>query len=122
MWGIQFDKATSNDLICACARFEVRKQGVEHYTVRWHPDIGMEIDRFGAKGWETIRYNAQPADLEAILPKKCDFGRNWTYSDFMLAMTFFGEGYQIGFYQGEWHERDRQRRQGEQNRRAVENG
>lgn len=108
MWGIQFDKDTSNNLICASASFEVRKRGgpYEYYAVRWHPDIGMEIDRRGANGWEVIRRNAKPADLEAILPKKEDFGRDWTYSDFMLAMTFFGEGYQLGFYQGQWHEKE----------------
>lgn len=109
MWGIQFDSETSNSLVCASASFEIRRYSgpSEYYRVRWHPDIGMEIDKVGSSGWEVLKRNAQPQDLEAILPKRSDFGHDWTYQEFMLAMTFFGEGYQLGFSQGEWHERER---------------
>jgi len=110
MWGIEFRGDTGNSLICAIAEFEVRarergKGG--YYRVRWHPDIGMAIDKTCEGGWETFKERAEPEDVEAILPNKSDYGHDWTYRDFMLAMTFWGEGHKRGYAKGEWAARKR---------------
>jgi len=101
MWGIEFRKDTSNSLICASAVFELRtygSMGIEYkeMRVRWHPDIGIAIDERDDDNFKCIKNHAEPKDVEDILPKKNDFGYDWTYANFVLAMTFFGEGYKLG--------------------------
>ena len=102
MWGIEFRSETSNSLICAVAQFQLRKYGESYreMRVRWHPDFGIAIDENKSGEFECIKNYAKPEDVEAILPKKNDFGHDWTYSDFMLAMTFFSEGYKLGKNKG----------------------
>ena len=83
------------------AEFEVRKRNERYcyYRVRFHPDIGMVIERSSRQSddeWETVKKGAKPEDLEALLPKKSDFGKDWTYVDFILAMTFWAEGHKRG--------------------------
>jgi len=114
MYGLEFREA-SNALICGSAEFEVRKRDSTHYyRVIFGPD-GMSIDRpiqnirtadAYDDGWERIKEHATNADIEAILPKRADFGMNWTFSQFMLALTFFGEGHKLGYTQGEWKGRE----------------
>ena len=73
--------------------------------MRWHPDIGMAIDEMENHSgeWKTVKHHAKNADLEAILPKAIDFGHDWTAADFMLAMTFFGEGHKRGYAKGQYN-------------------
>ena len=103
MWGIQFREAR-NSLICANAIFEVRNRDKpdELYRTGMGPD-GWWIDRQDDKGeWVRVSGHAETKDIEAILPNAADFGMDWTYRDFLLALTFFGEGYERGYYQGEY--------------------
>jgi len=112
MYGIEFRKA-DNALICGSCEFEARyaNKPYRFFRVRFHPDIGMAVDESLAKGWETILERATDEDLEKLLPKRQDFGVDWTTSKLMFAMTFYGEGYKIGHYHGEAAEREwRQRR------------
>ena len=102
MWGIEFQEA-NNSLICAGATFEVRHREERRdtsimYCIGMHPG-GTWIDRQDYKTgeWERIAYRAEPEDIEAILTS--DFGFDWTYSDFMIALTFWGEGHKRGYNQ-----------------------
>ena len=105
MWGVDFRNA-SNCLICATAEFTTQRRDDwrDHYT-RYRTGMGPHgtwLDRQDSKGeWERINDRAEPADFEAILPQG-DFGKVWTYSDFLLALTFFDEGYKRGYARGEW--------------------
>ena len=116
MWGVQFKEA-GNALICGSAEFEVRRikertgrQTSKVYRVLFGPHEGMSIQRAGPEGWETIKRRAEAADLEAILPQG-DFMHRWTYGDFMIALTFFGEGHKIGYAQGQYDQRQWDARQ-----------
>jgi len=112
MWGVEFRKDTHNSLICGSATFEVRYYGQPSkvYRVRWHPDIGMEIDKRGINGWAVFKRRAEPVDLEAILPKAQDFGHDWTYRDFVIAYTFYGNGFKTGHANGTWAAHEQMRR------------
>ena len=110
MYGLEFH-AANNALICGSAEFEVHKNyryDYAYYRLIFGPD-GMSLDKRGTKGWERIHDRAENADIEAILPKKSDFGLDWTFSQFMLALTFYGEGHKRGYDQGEWKGRELER-------------
>ena len=110
MYGLEFHKA-DNALICGSAEFEVRKRNRHddaYYRVTFGPS-GMSIDKLNGERWETINAKAEPEDVEAILPKKSDYGMDWTFSQFMLALTFYGEGHKVGYAQGEWKGRELER-------------
>jgi len=104
MWGVEFQEA-SNAMICGSATFEVRKLNEQHrqvskiYQVLFGPHNGMTIQHKVDGKWHTFLRRAEPEDLEAILPQG-DFMHKWTYSDFMIAMTFFGQGHGKGYNQG----------------------
>ena len=107
MWGVEFHKA-KNSMICGYAEFEVRsrdksgRQQTKQYRVRFGPHDGMTIDvPDGNDGWKALKERAEPEDLEAILPQG-DFLHNWTYSDFMIAFTFWGDGQDTGYQRGRW--------------------
>ena len=95
-------------MICGTAEFEVRtvekhtyRQVNKLYRVRFNPHDGMTIEAPHEDGWKVIKRRAEPEDLEAILPQG-DFMHKWTYGDFILAMTFFGQGRTMGYAQGRW--------------------
>ena len=108
MYGLEFSTA-DNALICGSAEFIVRKRtgNDQCYRVFFGPN-GMILDKAAhtESGWETINDRAENADIEAILPKRGDFGMDWTFSQFMLALTFYGEGHKRGYAQGEWKGRE----------------
>ena len=102
MYGIEFYTA-DNALICGSAEFEVRRsRGDSYYRVIFGPD-GMSLDEraMTESGWKRIKEHATEADIEAVLPQG-DFGLKWTFGQFMLALTFYGEGHKRGYAQGEW--------------------
>ena len=101
MWGVEFRGETSNALICATAEFEVRKRGRRGslYRVRQGPH-GMFIDQNRTGVWLSVKENATGDDVVAILPTAEDYGHDWTYSDFMIALTFYGEGRKRGYQAG----------------------
>jgi hypothetical protein len=111
MWGVEFRKA-NNGLICGSCEFECRainKQGRQVstiYRVSFGPHDGITIQKRANDGWELVRARAEAKDLEAILPNLSDFMHQWTYRDFMIAMTFFGEGYNRGYNEATWKERN----------------
>lgn len=111
MYGLEFHKA-DNMLICGGAEFEVRKYdgNDKYYRISFGPQ-GMRLEKpaHTEGGWETINDHAEAEDIEAILPKKSDFGLDWTFSQFMLALTFYGEGRKRGYLQGEWKGREFER-------------
>lgn len=104
MYGLEFHKA-DNALICGSAEFEVRKGdgGYGYYRVNFGPN-GMRLEKpaHTEDGWETINDCAENDDIVAILPKRSDFGLDWTFPQFMLALTFYGEGHKRGYAQGVW--------------------
>ena len=112
MWGVDFRNA-SNCLICASAEFVTQHRGDQHNRyIRYRTGMGPHgtwLDRQNSKGeWERINNCAEPADFEAILPQG-DFGKVWTYGDFLLALTFFDEGHKRGYAKGEWDTQERMR-------------
>lgn len=106
MWGVEFSEGTGNSLVCGMAEFTARKTWngpPETYRVRFHPDVGMEIDKEADEGWKIVKRRAEAQDVEVLLP--ADYG--WTYPLFMAAFTFWGEGYKRGYTQGEWRANER---------------
>ena len=108
MYGLEF-RESSNELLGGSAEFEVRtvdsqgRQQFHHYKIVFGPD-GMWLYKPAQNGkdvWEPIIAAVEDADIEAILPKRSDFGMDWTFQQFMLALTFYGEGHNRGYIQGE---------------------
>jgi len=95
MWGVEFREA-KNSLIGATATFEVKsRRGSSHlYQTGMGPRRTWLEERIDGE-WIRITNHAETEDFEAILPT--DFGFDWTYADFMVALTFFGEGFQRGY-------------------------
>ena len=119
MYGIEFRKA-DNALICGSFEFECRTIGNEQtryrtqynlYRLRFHPDIGMALDENKSGEWECIINYATNEQVERLLPKRKDFGKDWTVQDLIFAGTFYGEGHKHGYEAGRWDEiqRDRKR-------------
>lgn len=104
MWGIQFVRA-NNSLICASADFETRTRDdrgntlYRNYRVVFGPHNGLTIFTLCDGEAAVLKERAGDGDLEAILPQG-DFGHRWTHSDFMIALTFFDEGYSRGYSDG----------------------
>ncbi len=89
MWGVEFLPGTKNALICGTAVFVIRLAGkpAKKHILSFGPN-GMVLDH------NEICRKVTPKEVEAILPKKEDYGHTWTWGDFLLAMTFWGEGNQ----------------------------
>ena len=106
MWGVEFKEA-SNATTRGCAVFEVRKLNKQHrqeskvYRVLFGPHEGMTIQHMIDGEWEPLKCRAEPEDLEAILPQG-DSVHKWTYSDFIIALTFFDQGHGMGYNQCLW--------------------
>jgi hypothetical protein len=112
MWGLEFRE---DSLICGTAEFEVRKRTKDGrdestlYRLAFGPH-GTWIDQMDIKGkWVRINDNASTEDIEALLPKRSDFGFDWTHGDFILALTFYGEGFKRGDSHGRYKEQERAR-------------
>ena len=121
MYGIEFRKA-DNALICGSFEFECRtigdkyeryEQKSKYYRLRLHPDIGMALDEKNSSGWVCVLEYAKDEQINALLPKRKDFGKDWTVQDLIFAGTFYGEGHKHGYEAGRWDEiqRDRKRRE-----------
>lgn len=84
-------------MICISAEFEVRKRN--HYNL--YRLVGGP-EGFILNIWENCEWKCLYKGKEivgpitSILPKCCDFGKDWTYKDFLLALTFWGEGRKYG--------------------------
>jgi len=117
MWGLEFREAT-NSLICGTAEFEVRKRGTHgrdegcFYRLAFGPS-GTWVDRMEAGEWRRIFDDASTEDIEGLLPKRADFGCDWTWSLFITALTFYGEGFKRGESRGQYNEQERTRRRAE---------
>jgi hypothetical protein len=90
MWGLRFHKA-SNTLIAASAEFSVQGRDGSQARYSWAggPHGGTLSRRNWDGEWEKIGQGTE-RDIEAILPQS--WGHKWTYADFLLALTFWGEG------------------------------
>ena len=115
MYGVEFHKA-DNAMICGSAEFEVRKVGSQgrsesgYYKIVFGPNgTWLSKPSQTEDGWTTITEKAEAPDIEAILPNRSDFGMDWTFGQFMLALTFYGEGHKRGYIQGEWKGRELER-------------
>jgi hypothetical protein len=110
MYGLEFHK-DDNALICGSAEFEVRKHGRHHYHKIAFGPQGMRLyySPFYPEpdDWVVVKDQAEAEDIESILPT--DFGLQWTFSQFMLALTFYREGHKRGYTQGEWKGRESER-------------
>ncbi len=94
MWGVEFLPGTKNSLICGTAVFEVRLNPLvpsasqpKRFNLTFGPN-GMYL-----KSDEEIRL-VSTEDIEALLPNRGDYGHDWTWENFLLAMTFWSEGNQ----------------------------
>lgn len=95
MWGLRIFKA-KNTLVAITAEFAVTGQDRLETRYRWAGGPhGGTLDRENrATGeWERIG-SGTSEELAAILPQT--WGHAWTYADFVLALTFWGEGCDMG--------------------------
>lgn len=102
MWGITFEKGTGNQLITGKARFEVQGDDYQRTTYELtFGTVGMTLRRENEDGqMVTVRRNITAADVERLLPQ--EFDMDWTWRDFLVALTFWGEGYKLGLAHGQW--------------------
>jgi hypothetical protein len=122
MYGIEFQGDTHNSLICGSFEFECRTINEQHraqykfYKLRFHPDFGMALDERNDKGeWVCILNYAKDEQVNALLPKRKDFGKDWTVQDLIFAGTFYADGHKHGYEAGRYGEirRERNRQKGQ---------
>jgi hypothetical protein len=106
MWGVKFESA-KNSLICGNAVFEcfyqwedASKPHIRKFRLDMQPDK-WTLDEYNWRTdkWTTITYGRREIVMpvvESVLPKKKDYDRDWTWRDFMTALTFFGLGVENG--------------------------
>jgi len=111
-WGIEF-RETNNCMFSVSAEFIVARESGERddklYKL-YHGPILSHLEVMGNDGgWTNIPIEGDfERAVEKILPS--NYGYNWTWESFMIALTFWEEGQKVGYYRGEDAERQRQRR------------
>lgn len=105
MWGIEFEEAR-NSLIVITATFTIKHRNKRDETFRFADGPhGGWLDVFDpnapeGKEWNRITWgNNVRQEVEQRFPD--EYGFSWTWETFLVALTFWGEGKQRGFYQGE---------------------
>ncbi len=117
MWGVEFVEA-SNDILCGSAWFRVaRLDGTDHYRLLMHPDHlgGLKVlkridtglpaidDKLDSSRiyleddnrWRDCGIHSCQEFVDQILPRQDDCRLQWTWRDFLIAMTAFAEGCEV---------------------------
>jgi len=114
MWGIEFEEA-KNSMIVIGATFTVKHRDKRDETYRFadgpHGGWLDVFDPNAPEGKEWKRIASGPGDnvQQEIIQRLTDeYGYTWTWNSFLIALTFWDEGQQRGYYQGEYSAQQRE--------------
>jgi len=94
MWGLKFYDAY-NCLLTIGGEFQVQHSDIDIKYYKFAAGQDAWISQRVDGKWERIKgvdgQNFQQ-EIEKLLPQKENFGFNWDYANFLIALTFFAEG------------------------------